>query len=58
MLKDKEEEQMTKKDWVVLGGLAMIVGALTDAATKKAWKDAHTVATVIGGIATIMGATG
>jgi len=48
---------MSKKDWIVLGGIATIVVALTDYAKKQVWKDAHTVATVVGAVATIMGAT-
>ena len=49
---------MSKKDWVVVAGLATIVVALTDYTRKQKWEDLHTVAAVIGSIATILGATG
>ena len=46
---------MNKKQLAVAGGVAMIVGALTEYATSKEWKDAHTWATVIGGVVAILG---
>lgn len=49
---------MSKKDWIVLGGIATIIVALTDYTRKQKWEDIHTAAAIFGGIATIMGAIG
>jgi hypothetical protein len=48
---------MSKKQLAVVGGIAVIVGALTEYATSKKWRDAHTIATVLGGVVAIIGAT-
>ncbi len=47
---------MSKRDLAVIGGLATIVAGATAANRKKRWQEIHTLAVVVGGFVTIVGA--
>jgi hypothetical protein len=52
----KGGQEMSSKDWAVLGGICTIVGAATAASQKRRWEDAHKAAAIVGGIVAIAGA--